>query len=220
MKVPAIPHTIQTFENTFSLSKGNSTLHLLEGALWERLQRDRCLKHEWKNDNSLDISRWKQMRDYRYKKGTCGTRHPLFLSSGYVYFWSVSKERCLLWNVIGSVLIRVSAFCPPSDTYDLCVMCLGEEHVRFVHEGTECVHCERFSLKKLRSHLSLFSRELGKSSAPCGSVPAVAEAARRLRSWGSQMEFADDIERGVYLSRSVAADEVWARTLETSYIII
>ncbi len=147
------------------------------------------------------------MSDYGYKKGPCGTRHPLFLSSGYVYFWSVSKERCLLWNVLGSVPIRVSAFCPPLDTYDLCVMCLGEEHVRFVHEGTECVHCERFSLKKLRSHLSLFSREFGKSSAPCGSVPAVAEAARRLRSWGLQMEFADDIERGVYLSCSVAADE-------------
>ncbi len=53
------------------------------------------------------------------------------------------------------------------DTHDLCVMCLGEEHVRSVLEGMECVHCEPFFYgKKLRSRLSLFSRELGRSSAP------------------------------------------------------
>ncbi len=75
-------------------------------------------------------------------------------------------------------------FLTPDDTHDLCVMCLGEEHARSVLEGMEWVHCELFSLGKLRSHLSLFSRELGQSSAPCGSGPAIPEAARRLRSWG------------------------------------
>ncbi len=59
---------------------------------------------------------------------------------------------------------------------------LGEEHARSVLEGMECVHCEPFSLGKLRSRLSLFSRELGRSSAPHGSGPAAAEAVRRLRS--------------------------------------
>ncbi len=38
-------------------------------------------------------------------------------------------------------------FLTPDDTHNLCVMCLGEEHMRFVHEGTECVHCERFLWK-------------------------------------------------------------------------
>ncbi len=43
------------------------------------------------------------------------------------------------------------------DTYDLCVMCLGEEHARSVLEGMKCVHCEHFvSGKKLRSRLSPF----------------------------------------------------------------
>ncbi len=74
-------------------------------------------------------------------------------------------------------------------------MCLGEENAHSVLEGIECINCERFSLKKLRSRLSLYSSELGKSSAPRGSGPAVAEAARRLRSWGSQMELADRFER-------------------------
>ncbi len=60
----------------------------------------------------------------------------------------------------------------------------------------ECVHCELFSLGKLRSRLSLFSRELGQLSAPRGSGPAIAEAARRLRSRGLQMELADESERG------------------------
>ncbi len=51
-------------------------------------------------------------------------------------------------------------------------MCLGEEHARSVLEGIECVNWERFSLKKLRSRLSLYSSELGKSSASRGSGPA------------------------------------------------
>ncbi len=42
---------------------------------------------------------------------------------------------------------------------------------------------ELSSLGKLRSRMSLFSRELGQSSASRGSGPAAAEAARRLRSW-------------------------------------
>ncbi len=87
----------------------------------------------------------------------------------------------------------------PDDAHDLCVVCLGE--------GTECDHCEHFSLRKLRSRLSLFSRELGQSSAPCDSVSAAAEAAKRLRSWGSQMELADEFERGINLSRTSADDE-------------
>ncbi len=72
-------------------------------------------------------------------------------------------------------------FLTPDDTHDLCVMCLGEEHARSVLEGIECAHCELFSLGKLHSRMSLFSRELGQSSAPRGSGPAAAEAARRLR---------------------------------------
>ncbi len=63
-----------------------------------------------------------------------------------------------------------------------------------------------FSLKRLLSFVS-FPRELGQSSAPCGSGPAVAEAARRLRLWGLQIELADEFERGVNLSRSSAADK-------------
>ncbi len=92
-------------------------------------------------------------------------------------------------------------FLTPDDTHDLCVMCLGEEHARSVLEGMECIHCKLFSLGKLRSRLSLFSRELGQSSAPRGSGPAAAEAARRLRSWGSQMELADEFEREIKISR-------------------
>ncbi len=98
-------------------------------------------------------------------------------------------------------------FLTPDDTHDLCVMCLGEEHARSVLEGIECAHCELFSLGKLRSRMSLFSRELGQSSAPRGSGPAAAEAARRLRSWGSQMELADEAVRGTNILCPSVADE-------------
>ncbi len=88
------------------------------------------------------------------------------------------------------------------------VMCLGEERsVRSVLEGMECTHCELFSLGKRCSRMSLFSREFGQSSAPRGSGPAAAETARRLRSWGSQMELADESAGGINISRSSAADE-------------
>ncbi len=47
-----------------------------------------------------------------------------------------------------------------SDTHDLCVMCLGEEHARSVLEGMECVHCEPFFCgKKALLSVVPFSRE-------------------------------------------------------------
>ncbi len=95
----------------------------------------------------------------------------------------------------------------PDDTHDLCVFCLGEEHARDVLEGAICVHCEFFSMRKLRSRLSLFSRKEGQPSASHGSGLTVAEARRGMISWGSQAELADELERGLSLSRSSAANE-------------
>ncbi len=66
----------------------------------------------------------------------------------------------------------------PDDTHDCCVFCLGEEHARDVFEGAVCVHCELFSMRKLRSRLSLFSRKEGQPSASRDSVPTAAEARR------------------------------------------
>ncbi len=83
----------------------------------------------------------------------------------------------------------------PDDTHDCCVFLLGEEHVRDVLEGAICVHCERFSMKKLRSRLSLFLRKEGQLSASRDSGPTVAEARRRIKSWGSQVDLADELER-------------------------
>ncbi len=55
-----------------------------------------------------------------------------------------------------------------------------------------------FLWEKHRSRLSLLSRELGRSSAPCGSGPAAAEAVKRLSSRRSQMELANEFERGIF----------------------
>ncbi len=43
----------------------------------------------------------------------------------------------------------------PDDTHDCCVFWLGMEHARNVLEGAVCMHCERFSMRKLRSRLAL-----------------------------------------------------------------
>lgn len=74
------------------------------------------------------------------------------------------------------------SFLTPDDTNYLCVFCLGEEHVL---EGVECAHCEKFAMRKLR-----------------GSGPAVAEARRRLSSWGSQVELAEEFKKVMSLSYS------------------
>ncbi len=47
------------------------------------------------------------------------------------------------------------------------------------------MHCELFSMKKLHSRLSLFSRKEGQPSASHDSRPTTAEARRRMKSWGS-----------------------------------
>ncbi len=81
----------------------------------------------------------------------------------------------------------------PDDTHDCCVFCLGMEHARNVLEGAVCVHCERLSMRKLSSRLSLFSRKEGQPSASRDSRPTVAEARRRMKSWGSQLDVADEL---------------------------
>ncbi len=57
------------------------------------------------------------------------------------------------------------------------------------------MHCEFFSMKKLRSRLSLFSRKERQLSASRDSGPTAAEARRRIKSWGSQLDMADELER-------------------------
>ncbi len=66
----------------------------------------------------------------------------------------------------------------PDDTHNLCIFCLGKEHTRNVLEEKICMHCELFSMKKLRSRLSLFSRKEGQPSASRDSGPTAVEAWR------------------------------------------
>ncbi len=73
--------------------------------------------------------------------------------------------------------------------------------------GKICVHCELFSMKKLRSRLSLFSRKEGQLSASRDSGPTAAEARRRIKSWGSQLDMADELERDRPFLRASAENE-------------
>ncbi len=64
-----------------------------------------------------------------------------------------------------------------------------------------------FSMKKLCSRLSLFSRKEGQPSASRYSGPTAAEARRRMKSWGSQLDLADELERDRPFSRVSAENE-------------
>lgn len=65
---------------------------------------------------------------------------------------------------------------------------LGEEHARLVFEGAECAHCERFYERPP------ILEDCGQASAPPRLGPAVAEAQWRLKSWGSQVKLAEELE--------------------------
>lgn len=69
------------------------------------------------------------------------------------------------------------------------------------------MHFERFPMKKLCARLSLFSRKEGQSSAPHGSGPEATEAQRKMSLWGSQVDLADDLRKGLSLSHSSVTDE-------------
>ncbi len=52
-------------------------------------------------------------------------------------------------------------------------------------------------MKKLRSCLSLFPRKEWQPSASHDSGPIAAEARRRMKSWGSQLDLANELERAL-----------------------
>ncbi len=62
-------------------------------------------------------------------------------------------------------------------------------------------------MKKLRSRLSLFSRKEGQPSASRDSGPIAAEARRRIKSWGSQLDMADELETDRPFSRVSAENK-------------
>ncbi len=69
------------------------------------------------------------------------------------------------------------------DTHIICVACLGEEHAQLALESAGCENCDMLPLRTLRSRLAFFHED-AQARVPQGSGPAVAEAQRRLRSWG------------------------------------
>lgn len=80
------------------------------------------------------------------------------------------------------------------------MFCLGAEHTGSALEGADCPYWKCFTMRNLRSYLTLFDYKGNSISAPCCSSPASAEAARRLRSWGSQMELLEEPKMGPALS--------------------
>ena len=83
-------------------------------------------------------------------------------------------------------------------------MCLGLEHAQSALEGVGCEHCERLPMRILRSRRALFE-ESALARGPQGSGPAVAEAQRRLASWGSQLDLVAGLETGDPLSLPLPA---------------
>ncbi|ROJ25309.1 hypothetical protein DPX16_20122 [Anabarilius grahami] len=194
-----------------SLSKGNSTLRLTR--FGERTLMNRCLKQLSNLTNSYwPVTSYDVIKDETRKyKGAPRETVSLSSSSGTVLsvcsYFDLVRENSFD-NMSDKRFRKCADPCPrfltPGDIQDLCVFCLGEEHARTVLEGAVCVNCERLPMRTLCSRLALFSRGEEPASAP---GPARAEAEWRFKSWGSQTELAEELERGVNLSQPTAADE-------------
>ncbi len=120
--------------------------------VWSMNAKTQCTWH-WQVE-AYDVSKWVSAGI----KGRLWNTSSSFLSSGDICFWSVSTMSVV--KCFRRCADPCQRFLTPDDKNDICIMFLGEEHARSVLEGTECVDCELFSLGKLRSRLSLFSREL------------------------------------------------------------
>ncbi len=73
--------------------------------------------------------------------------------------------------------------------------------------GKSACSVSLFSMEKLRSRLSLFLTKEGQRSASRDSGPTAAEARRRMKSWGSQLDLDDELERDCPFSRASADNE-------------
>ncbi|KAL0148247.1 hypothetical protein M9458_056479 [Cirrhinus mrigala] len=195
----------------------------------ERHLHDPCLKSTYKNINR--VGRRQVMTSLPVRLVAAGAslpvrpqykRTPVEHNILFFVFTDSLSGACILVRKILSLFLHTMAstnktfkkcanpcpcFLTPDHTHDLCVFCLGEEHTCDVLEGAICVHCELFPMKKLRSRLSLFSRKEGQPSAPRGSGPSAAEARRKMSLWGSQADLAEELKKGLSLSRSSAGDE-------------
>ncbi len=136
-----------------------------------------------KTHNALDIaggSLWRKQMSVCGHKRVPVEHVILFLSSG-----DFVSEVWVLWNALGGVPIRVSV----SDTrWHTRLMRWAKSTGALFSREWSAFTVSLFLWEKLRSRSSLFSRELGRSSAPRGSGPATAEAVKRLSSRQLQME--------------------------------
>ncbi len=133
-------------------------------------------------------------------------RSPVNISPTFVVFRSHSFDRAcegIMEKTKASECFRkclppCPRFLTPEDTPDLCIMCLGEERARLVLEVFEYTHCDKLWIRKLPSHLSLFSRDEGQVSVSRSSGSAAAEAQHNLRLWGLKVKLAMAMEMKVW----------------------
>ncbi len=92
-------------------------------------------------------------------------------------------------------------FVTGGDTHN-CVVCLGAEHARSALKG-DCPHCVHLTMRSVPGERSL--RSALSPVLPTVRVPPSAEAERRLKSWGSQMDLAERLETGSSFSSSSPA---------------
>ncbi len=124
-------------------------------------------------------------------KGAPGKYIILFFVFNDCFVWSVHSTGkndflLLLWRALArrlrDVCIRVLVIWHLM-THTIFASFVWARSTHAMSSRGQSACTEFFSMRKLRSRLSLFSRKEGQPSASCGSRPTVAEARRGMSSW-------------------------------------
>ncbi len=168
-------------------------------------------------------SAWLVSEDTYVKTPPVGRRQPMTSEYIILFFvftdwsvWSVHSGRntvflYLSWRALArrsrSVWIRVLVIWHPmTHTIVASFVWARSTHAMSLRGQSACIVSSSL-WKKLHSRLSLFSRKEGQPSASRDSGPTATEARRRMKSWGLQVDLADELERELSLSYKSAGNE-------------
>lgn len=91
--------------------------------------------------------------------------------------------------------------------HTICVLCVWvwSMRIQFSRELNVPI-VRKFTMMNLRSHLTLFSKDVGQVSTPQCSGPDIAEAQQSLKLWGLQIKPAEEFEKGMASSNLLDQD--------------
>ncbi len=97
---------------------------------------------------------------------------------------SLTKKKSTFHGIVANATLSLQNV-QVSPAHAECMSCLGKSHANAVLSGTDCSHCESFSLASLRSRIAFFSES---NSAPCVLLFSSSQGPVKKKQWGRGFE--------------------------------